>query len=456
MEDRVGPLEVLPPEIKNGIITKLSDVRSVFNLALTGPVFYKHIFQDDNGSNERRIAAAIVVAQVGTTLLPIAIARYEASIISWKRVSSPQTSSTPVLASMLCERIIQFSNERLINRHVTELPMRLASLLIANDIISCHEAIQHFSAILSIKAAENMPSHPYGMTDHERESVIPNNREKTRFSKALYIFELISELFMVNKDNTVVWDAQQATVLALATFWQRFAPWENQQVNCTQHLLAEHIRNEIIHGTWHCPSFAPEILWEFVISQGATGLYNIHSKGRHFVPFDVNSVHLCWGRHIILGLPLPVGDDAIWYTSDTLWLKTAGRTVESHQLYNFDIAHLLREFPEEDSGPADIWFHSLVQNIPHPQVAATWLVFKERDDLLRCNRCLTHWGFPFWDRKRLDEYSLGQFPTMEAMGNAMKDGSDNHVSVRALVIHCACRPNVLRICRCYRPQGALS
>ncbi|KAI1134242.1 hypothetical protein F5Y05DRAFT_417436 [Hypoxylon sp. FL0543] len=446
MQDSARTFEGLPPELKNKVISKLPDAHSVFNLALTGPVFYNHIFHDDDGANERTIASDIVVAQVGSTLLPMAIARYEASIISWKRDLSSQAVPMPLNSSMLCENIVQFSNEHLEGQHaarVKKLPARLALLPIAKDLLSCHEAIQHYAAVLSIKAATSMPSRQHRMNVYEAEDIIPNDREKLRFSKALYIFQVISELFMVNTTNPIIWRPEDTGFSALAAFWRKFAPWENQQVRCIQRLLMDHIQPP--QGAF---IIAPRSrLWKFVVAQGPSGLYDIYHRQR-FSHHNVNFTYLCWPRFIFAIHILHSSiNDLVWYPSDTLWLNFTSQATQFNRLYILDAAHLLREFPEGDSGPAYIWYHMLCQNALPPQADGV-SVFQAKHSFTRCENCLTNWGFPFWDRQKFDRYSSEEFPSMEAMQNALRDDFGDRLSFRAVVINVHSRPNTPRFCRC--------
>ncbi|OTA79122.1 hypothetical protein M434DRAFT_38376 [Hypoxylon sp. CO27-5] len=453
MEDTSAPLEALPSEIKNKILRELPDARSVLNVALTGPIFYNHIFYDDDGSNERKISSAIVVANVGITLLPMAIARYEASLISWKRVCPSNTEAPiPVTTSWLCEQVVEFVDEHLTGHHITQLPVALSSLSIADNIISCHKAIQHFTEYLSTRTAGYMPDHCRPSSDCMREAIVPNDRENTRFSKALYIFQLASELFVINKYHSVVWDAREATNIALEAFWRKFAPWENQQVRSVQTLLIGYALREIPHATLFIPNFSWNKIWELVVlSQGVIGLHNTYRRGHHLIPLDANFSHLCRSRRIAFPIlsQAPVNNEA-WYNSETLWLKRTDQPGQQ-SLYSCDIADLLREFPEEDSGPADAWYHILVQNI-RPSRADETSVFQKKEGFERCARCLAYWGFPFWDRERLDYYSQGRFPTMEEMDGKMRKDSGGHLSISVSILDGSpYYMNHSQSCRCNNP-----
>ncbi|KAI0120780.1 hypothetical protein F4776DRAFT_665407 [Hypoxylon sp. NC0597] len=454
MEDTIGLLEALPPEIKNKILEELPDIRSVLNLSLTGPAFYNHIFYDDGGFYERKIASTMVVAQVGITLLPMAIARYEASLTSWKRVCSLGTEAPiPVTSSWLCDQIVEFVDEHfthLTGRHITRLPVAFASLSIADNIISCHKAIQHFTGYLSAKAAENTSGHRCSSSVATGEAIIPNDRENTRLSKALYIFELASELFVINKGNSVVWDVHWETTLAVEAFWRKFAPWENQQVRYVQTLLMEYAIHEFPDVILVVPRYSWNKFWGLVVlSQGVTGLQNVYRRGHHLIPPGINFAHLYRSRYRILTLLQAPEINAAWYNSDILWLKRTDQLGQS--LYSCDIADLLRAFPEEDSGPADAWYHMLFEFI-QLQLPNQALASQERGSFTRCALCFTYWGFQFWDRERLDHYSQGRFPTMEAMDRKMREYSGDHLSVSEWVLDRAPNYEVpSQSCQCSHP-----
>lgn len=226
---RDSKLENLGPELKN-IIAGFCDAKSVMNLALSGIVFYDHIKRQ-----ERPIIKGILASQIGEDVLRLAAARLETS--GWNRIHSPRSDEED---RKCVTRVMDCHLSRTSPSRANTFGMNLGDVA---KLQSFHSVTLYYADVLSSIALYDAPgplTEWHAHLPHPINCVSPT--EFRRFVKALYIFELVGNLFK----KEYMHDEDPNMYVANQEFWGHFAPWEQQQVRCVQTILLRHLS----YGEW--------------------------------------------------------------------------------------------------------------------------------------------------------------------------------------------------------------
>lgn len=122
---------------------------------------------------------------------------------------------------------------------IGEVPCKVKQ---AEEVHTLYKTITRYGEVLSEIAREHatIVSSNYGNPVDSR--VILTHSDIGRFTKALYIHQLVSDLFSRNSWNFSIHPPLRNLDKAFVFFWESFAPWESEQVRCILHLLVNHIR----------------------------------------------------------------------------------------------------------------------------------------------------------------------------------------------------------------------
>ncbi|KAI0380424.1 hypothetical protein F5Y04DRAFT_281808 [Hypomontagnella monticulosa] len=392
-------LEKLPNEVKCFIVGHC-DPKTVINLALTCPMMYHSIKE-----NEAYIAYNMAVPVIGMDLLLLAMARLHAYKSRDKHGSDIYTMTE------ISQSIIAFT-ERFFGRAASE-PTCLSGLRLtlndANELLSFHSVARYYALKIARIALQNSldAAEWTFFTTYPRYAIRVSDKEYQRFVKALYIWQLACDIFPGKTPFRWTSNPQHKLYWAHEKFWAAFPPWVCQQVRCTHTLLCEYI-NAVIDPKWQMQrstfslAYIPpdSMLGRFVAQKGLITM-------REYEDHESTNIHL---DEFYRGWEYPFGNrkTALFESHDQSWLN---RNM-SDDMISLDISHVLSKYAEEgeDSGPIDGWLHALLRSfIKHP------ILRPGRKGMFRCERCMTEWGFVFWDREKLEYNTRNTMPTTEEM-----------------------------------------
>ncbi|KAI2471275.1 hypothetical protein F4781DRAFT_440703 [Annulohypoxylon bovei var. microspora] len=395
--DRVSPIELLPPEIKVDIFS-LCDIKTIYNVALTGPMLHRFV-----RGNEERLSRNILCREISPGLRCLAAACYKVEyngfpVIRGKEYGSEQTNLTRIFLSsgLLDDQVFEARNS---DGFYSSFPCTLEK---AHKVLSFHSTVCYFATTLAGQAVKKGRS-PIKPFTNEIPSAPPyvtqvSSRELHRFIKALYIFDLASVILPCGEaagDMRDLWD----------NFWDHFSPWEQQQVRCVQRMLQDWINDRVIlqRGA-RFKHRGERILGQFVIHKGLARLRACETE----ISTTQDPVTEFANALFFNTSPLK---EIVWMPGmDEFWLG------EDEDTVTLDTIDLLSRYEEEDSGPQDAWLHTLLENrIDDP------IFYEGHFTQFECEACMTVWGFVFWDRAKLDWYSQNDMPTTDEMLDAAED-----------------------------------
>ncbi|KAI0023767.1 hypothetical protein F4780DRAFT_776393 [Xylariomycetidae sp. FL0641] len=372
-------LEKLPNEVKQGIVSYMTDTKTVRNLALTGAIYGDFI-----AGFEVSIATAMVSNAILPALKPMAMAIYHAQ-------EQPERFRVKEGDSISADTA-QFTTKHL-DIPTTSFMIPRLNLKTADKVLFLHTTIEDLASTLSKRIADRARYRdPYVVQAIHRSMLgrhNPTAKEVQRFVKALYIFQLVCTLF-----PNVTTDRHSREDI-LAQFWRRFAPWELQQVRVLQYHLVEHIGEMMDTEEDVCCTRLPEFDWskpmmsEFLLSRGIDGLgqlqlqMNEGATTHALYHFSFQCLR-SGARHRRLA----------WHPMhDALWLRP-DRSDPLHM--TLDVGPVLAAYPaaDGDDGPAESWCHTLLQ---------TWSVenrFYYHQPPYQCDHCMTVEAYVFWDLQR--------------------------------------------------------
>lgn len=405
-------LEFLPNELMD-IILNFCDPEAMISLALTGPILYSFI-----KSQEARLSARVVGRTINKELMQLAIARRCAEAAGWRAHGYKDTpDQTSRQVNEFIDRFLIGADNDLENR----------TLGWAYNLCSFHEAVLNYAHVLSQRAVTRGPRRFAPDATFPRAIMTVTEGEFARFCRALYIHQIYCGIFPVQTSN----DGGLKQVMK--RLQMKFSPWENQQVRCIHFMLRDHFKrrklncsslnlrlancspefvaNEMENGTeqW-LPNL--DFLPKFVVSQ------NLRVMMRHEINGSI--------KNYIMGMESQNRDFEHYRSQvpfrcrDKDWLLQ----IREQGTIRLTIHQILSRYEDTDTGPQEAWLHTLLDGLfglneeDGPD--------DEEDEELRlccmfcCERCMTHWGFVFWDRDKLLWHSHWYMPTLEEM----VDGSE--------------------------------
>ncbi|KAF2973127.1 hypothetical protein GQX73_g325 [Xylaria multiplex] len=291
-------LEALPNELKLVVVFWVQDPRSIFHLALTGPVFCEFVT-----THETVITQNIINWNIPVQMMRLAIFSDKASRVP----ANPHTNTINVgmfrpLDDSYIHGINTIVNRFRRDREITfreRYPhgMRLSE---ASRYLRNHELIRYYAKVLASDAMARTPKN-IGFPFDVSSTVL------FRYEKALYIMQLVADLFAWRGGSQ-----KDEMYKAWGTFWFAFHPWEIEQVFCVQKLLEKHIsrvisqqfENQELIGLPHMPKYR---LSKFVVFEGPTRLGHREIRGSEFAMSTAFRNFLQWNHaeFIFLGYAAP-------------------------------------------------------------------------------------------------------------------------------------------------------
>ncbi|OTA97432.1 hypothetical protein M434DRAFT_384461 [Hypoxylon sp. CO27-5] len=267
-------LELLPWELKRAVAAEC-DVETVVNLALTGPVFYNFIKND-----EASIAKKIVKDTVGTELIHIATALNWTESTFWKKnivdgTEQARAAQITVLTNMFFKP--NHSADLWFNYTLGDALRMLSFYSVATS---------YASALSMIKSRPPRPrilaSH-YDLSQMPAGKIIPvPEQERTRFMKVLYLMQIGCNLHDEIFDDP---DEENPSVLyrAVREFWAQFASSEQRKVRVAEVLLENYLYGLIISESrglqitslWDAHQ---DIVLQFVVSHGLREIASLEKR----------------------------------------------------------------------------------------------------------------------------------------------------------------------------------
>ncbi|KAI0196753.1 hypothetical protein EV127DRAFT_466272 [Xylaria flabelliformis] len=231
--NRLSLLERLPNELQLMVIVQIADPPSVLRLALTGPQLCAFIL-----IHERRIAESVVRKTIPAELLHLAVATYTV-IESYWNIHNNQfyLGSSQELSNFYVDSVVEFVERyRCSGGFAFEIqhPEGL-SLYEAQCYYVMNNLISDYANQLALLSMRNIPKDLRFAPEISPTVLI-------RYKKALYITQLVAELFAWRGG-----DQTNRMHLAWGMFWYALAPWEVEQVYCVQTLLTWHILEAYNH-----------------------------------------------------------------------------------------------------------------------------------------------------------------------------------------------------------------
>ncbi|KAI1390572.1 uncharacterized protein F4822DRAFT_441916 [Hypoxylon trugodes] len=382
-ETRRCHLENIPPELKKAILSYAGGSSAV-NLALTGPVLYRTIKDD-----ETYAANEIVSGEVGLDLLPLAITRRCAETEQRRYRGVPWDAPARIMA--VTNLLIRVTRKPLTR---SRLNFCLKEAKVFSDF---HSTACRYARIFASKALREGPrslkptTHLPSVPDYV---LRVTDGEMNRFIKALYIFQMACDLFPEHIERPFLAGRGEDLYEAEKYFWTTFPPWEHQQVRCVQDMMHEHIRDMV--------SCLPsnEIIGKFVIMEGLSSVQKLSDQGRieeklrEMEKDDKNE-------------DLEENRSEAWFSeTDEPWLL--------FDVENYEVTMNTREIVERnkdvDLGPVGSWLHTLIQRL-------LWdpMFLPGKDAYFKCDSCMTRWGYVFWDRNKISWHAYDKMPKIEDM-----------------------------------------
>lgn len=212
-ERQRSALEQLPNEIKSAIFAALPDVRSLRCVILAGRVLY-FAFKSDESSIVRQVLSH----QIQQCVLGDAVTVWKAKraeLKGWNRQH--------------IDRLFEGYH------YGTDAFLQTCDLASALEIARFRETVQSLSSCLADQSLRSF-SEKYGNGDVFQAA---SQKEMIRIERAFYRFELYCVFFGNTEERLIDPGRKQREA-----FWDRFAPWEIEQIAC----VYEHVRLEVRSG----------------------------------------------------------------------------------------------------------------------------------------------------------------------------------------------------------------
>ncbi|KAI9814496.1 MAG: hypothetical protein M1832_005902 [Thelocarpon impressellum] len=359
---------LLPAELRLCILKALPDTASLRSLILASSSFYRSYV--DAAS---LVVPAVVRNEIPASVLPHAEATWAASRLPPRSVAS--------LRAFLAD----YSPYR----ELRSLPLTLTEAL---EWSRLHDHVRHFADDFGHSVLSSHPSHG------ESEACLPyirplSDAEAARFSRAFYWVELYYNLVRQDRPR-VVRETHLTSKEQQEGFFDKFAPWELEQMGCARDYLDRKLsvavddllEDEVEWGeemNWRNDDTRDiGTLWKEKVMAGGLALV------RRLVRADTYDE-----RAVLLKRAAPYDSD---YLTDGLWDEFFGGFGRDHGLNP-----AAPPFADEDSGPYDSWRRELGGR--EDRAAARYYYEDTKATERECGYCL-------WDRWRLDAWGPTGMP----------------------------------------------
>ncbi|KAI1311828.1 hypothetical protein F5Y03DRAFT_342503 [Xylaria venustula] len=375
LDEQSSPIERLPLELLQMILSALPDVVLLQTAVLSCPLFYRSFLEAESA-----IVTQVLFNQLDMTLLPEAIATAESACLR-PHDTDPKSR----------EAIIEFVTRNLHQR--STLPGSW-SLTKALHIGRFHFHVQAFTDMFINTTFARIPRVQSDSVATRTATRAATRQERKRVECALYRFEIYCNLFRESRNaESPIYEEQRQL------FFQNFAPWENEQLGCIHDFLFEVIApifNDILEGN----SF-----WKEIPVRRATDVGDHHVQ--HIMSFGLKKLHditesksfeeTC--RLLTQNVLPPISLSFLY--EGFHYAKTSNSGVSlNDSLTPEDKARFIRSpfFADPDSGPEDVWRWA-----HQDEICWYWVYTEDRRDLRQ-------WGYVMWDKSRLEAVGIFQEP----------------------------------------------
>ncbi|WEW57319.1 hypothetical protein PRK78_002784 [Emydomyces testavorans] len=378
---RVSPVERLPVEITQMVLSAITDLLSLRCAALSCPAF----FYAFNGAGNA-ITTRVLSTQVGFDVLPEAIAASESS----------------QLLSHTDEEIEEFVANHFHRRQSPPESWTLASAL---PIGKLHNYVSAFAQMFVSNVSIKESLRGAGWLD-------PTYDETCRIERALYRFEVFRNIFSKSRSRE-----EERNI-----FFANFAPWENEQLGCIHDFLVRAVSPAFDDVAEH------DITWgetrvEYGVGIESPYIQRLLSLGLEKL-YQIITAETYEARYKLLNdrrfnCPRTQFDflydalDNVNEPDDALFLSDFTPEDErSHIRPPF--------FDDPDPGPAKIWRWA------HQDETQLQFVYQKSREPLR------EWGYVMWNSRRLHDLGILQEPfDTEGAWNASRPDLDEEGRLRA-------------------------
>ncbi|KAI0454162.1 hypothetical protein F5B21DRAFT_525237 [Xylaria acuta] len=393
-------IERLPAELRFLVIENLpaGDLRSIINLALTGPVYYHFVSE-----NEADLAEKIVVSIVGRDVMPFAATLYELEGLGDKlpRVIFKGKRGYPDEESwgLMLEILDRHSGRH--NRHNWHTQSRITKFPVAAAYLEFNAPVEYWAKKVASRALRKA----YAMVPRQRWRDDPKSKpglkpkptatEMRRFCKALYIYQIQSTAFPWSYAAKYMEPIGTSYFCAFQRFWYAIAPWELEQVRQVEILLGCALTSYFADPV---EELGP-VMDLFLIEQGLTRLRALDvmahwrvGKAKFAEQWDLAATrHGC-------SLRLPVTP---WeFTLMEFDFDENGNT-------NLHAGEIFKKYPEGDDGQKFWWYYAWLMVCPPDTM-------KHRYNLTSaCWYCSYMLGYAFWDFDRLRKLTREECPSLD-------------------------------------------
>ncbi|OTA98690.1 hypothetical protein M426DRAFT_17150 [Hypoxylon sp. CI-4A] len=389
-------LDSLPDELKY-IIINFAGMKATLNLAKASPEFHKFIMSD-----EAYIASNAIHHTIEPELLPLALLRenIHSDPIQWKPSDDEESLKG------VGEDIMTITSRWLGLKATRPLEQKPRfTLRQAKELEEFHETVSYYATTLSKKASHCI--HRNFQLAHENGESVPESikcvseKEKHRFMKSLYIWQIASLLFPHNLDLPFKDPTQSPLYWAQEHFWLNFAPGINYFIVSVNESVQLYGHNSF--------TVEDEIINKFMVAKGLKSMHDFEENSTTQLQLNVmagNAQLFSTNRQYSWF----ANDDEPWllWDEDAAGLDIAVVTLKQ-----------LEKYMESDSGPLDAWFWTLLKNHADGNGQGESIYVQSRaKHLTQCEKNLALWGFVMWDREKHDWLSRGKMPTTEEMKEA--------------------------------------
>ena len=370
-------LTSLAPELKCAIFQRLPDVTSAKSLALTSSSFY-HTFLDA----QPVLLTQVLQNEITTNLLHGAFAAFKASRI-------------PVWTKEAVRRLLdEYSGDSMPHK---SQKWKLSEALHMSKVHTC---VEFFAAEFASATLSKNPT-------ARGSNAAPSVAEMIRIKRILYRFELYCNLFrkphhdrMIRGErNCLIQPPPFGKVEQRDIFFDRFSPWENEQLGCIHDYLIEEITVPFNDVAMHDVDWGGEYSIEWVETFGDMEIFYKEGyllKGLEFI-FQLSTTSAYDDRHRLLksnqgsaGFHLFKALTPLDSLQDN-GIPLEEYTDEEERLY---VNPPFDKNEDDDIGPAKAW---------------RWAHARKSKDsfyYLKSHRSLRQRGYVMWDFKRHVDWGM--------------------------------------------------
>ncbi|KAI0446365.1 hypothetical protein F4803DRAFT_568382 [Xylaria telfairii] len=405
--DQSSYIERLPVELRLLIIENLpaDNVRSIINLALTGPVYYYLI-----SSNEAAWAEDMVVSAVGRDTMPLAATIYEAEAMGVLTLS-PSWLDDDKSWGLVWKVIARHRGPKNCNNWHTQ--SRITKFSVAAKYLELDVAVKYWARKLARRALKNAysmaPRRWDDLTSEPGPNATPTAAEMTRFCRALYIYHLHSVVFRWDVNVTPYNRVKWSYLAGPQAFWLKMPPWEFEQARQVEAILTYYWFKEMPY-----PSNKFNTYYSFLVEQGL----------RRLRLLDAISP---WRRRKSMAGKLTPRRLDFWVPvmSERITPCLFDYNKNFNMETDFHAGKIFERYPEGDDGPKFWWYYVTLRD------CATAVESPQYQLTSACRSCCSVLGYAFWDFERLRKMTCKECPSindlLESTWNISVGETEAHV-----------------------------